>query len=60
MVSSLIFGDTANPARQVEDLSQIRPGDVIFLVRNDTDKVVQIKAEISAERERLKAAPKAG
>ena len=39
MVSSLIFGDTANPARRVEDLSQIRPGDVIFRVRNDTGKL---------------------
>ena len=39
MVSSLIFGDTANPAHQVEDLSQIRPGDVIFLVRNNTGKL---------------------
>ena len=39
MVSSLIFGDTANPAHQVEDLSRIRPGDVIFLVRNDTSKL---------------------
>ena len=38
MVSSLIFGDTENPARRVEDLSQIRPGDVIFLIRNDTGK----------------------
>ena len=38
MVSSLLFGDTANPAHQVEDLSQIRPGDIIFLVRNDTGK----------------------
>ena len=39
MVSSLIFGDTANPARRVEDLSQIRPGDVIFFIRNDTGKL---------------------
>ena len=38
MVSSLLFGDTANPARRVEDLSQIRPGDIIILVRNDTGK----------------------
>ena len=38
MVSSLLFGDSANPARKVEDLSQIRPGDIIFLVRNDTGK----------------------
>ena len=39
MVSSLIFGDKTNPAHQVQDLSQIRPGDVIFLVRNDTGKL---------------------
>ena len=39
MVSSLLFGDTANPAHRVEDLSQIRPGDVIFSVRNDTGKL---------------------
>lgn len=39
MVSSLIFGDKANPARRLEDLSQIRPGDVIFMVRNETGKV---------------------
>ena len=38
MVSSLVFGDTANPARRVEDLSQIRPGDIIFLVNNNTGK----------------------
>ena len=39
MVSSLLFGDTANPARRVEDLSQIRPGDIIFRIRNDTGKL---------------------
>ena len=39
MVNSLLFGDTANPVRQVEDLSQIRPGDIIFRVRNDTGKL---------------------
>ena len=39
MVSSLLFGDTANPARRVEDLSQIRPGDIIFLVNNNTGKL---------------------
>ena len=39
MVSSLIFGDMANPARRVEDLSQIRPGDVIFRVNNNTGKL---------------------
>ncbi len=32
MVSSLIFGDTANPGRKLDDLSHIRPGDIVFLV----------------------------
>ena len=35
MVSSLIFGDTANPAHKLDDLSQMRPGDIIFKVRGD-------------------------
>lgn len=35
MVSSLIFSDRANPARRLEDLSHIRPGDIIFKVRNE-------------------------
>lgn len=34
MVSSLIFGDKANPGRRLDDLSQIRPGDILFLVNN--------------------------
>ena len=34
MVSSLIFGDTANPGRRLDDLSQIRPGDILFYVSN--------------------------
>ena len=38
LVSSLIFGDKTNPARRVEDLSQIRPGDIIFFILNDTGK----------------------
>ena len=32
MVSSLIFGDKTNPAYKLDDLSHIRPGDMIFLV----------------------------
>ena len=39
MVSSLIFGDAANPGRKLEDLSQIRPGDILIYVRNDSGKV---------------------
>lgn len=32
MVSSLIFGDTANPGRRLDDLNKMRPGDIVFLV----------------------------
>ena len=48
MVSSLLFGDTANPARRVEDLSQIRPGDIIFLVRNDTGKLWHVTVALES------------
>ena len=33
------FGDTANPARQVTHLSQIRPGDILLRVQNGTGKI---------------------
>ena len=39
MVSSLIFGDAENPGRKLKDNSQIRPGDIIFLVNNATGRV---------------------
>ena len=39
MISSLIFGDKSNPCRRVENLTQIRPGDIIFRVSNATGKV---------------------
>ncbi len=39
MVSSLIFGDKANAGRKLETLSQIRPGDIIFLIRNGDRKL---------------------
>lgn len=42
VVSSLIFGDTSNPGRKLEDLSQIRPGDIIFQIRNDSGKIVHV------------------
>ena len=35
MISSLIFGDTANPGRKLEDLSQIRPGDIALESPNE-------------------------
>lgn len=39
MISSRIFGDKVNPCRRLEDLTQIRPGDVIFRVSNTTGKI---------------------
>ena len=48
MVSSLLFGDTDNPAHKVEDLSQIRPGDIIFLIRNDTGKVWHVMVALES------------
>lgn len=48
MVSSLLFGDTVNPARRVDDLSQIRPGDIIFRVRNDTGKVWHVTVALES------------
>ena len=39
MVSSLIFGNQTNPGRRVDNLSQIRPGDILFLVNNKTGSI---------------------
>ena len=52
MVSSLIFGDKANPARRLEDLSQIRPGDIIFMVRNETGKVWHVIVALESPNEK--------
>lgn len=51
MISSLIFGDAANPGRRVEDLSQIRPGDIIFWVRNDNGKVWHVLVALETPNE---------
>jgi len=39
MVSSLIFGDKTNPARRLDNLDQVRPGDILFRVNNKTGKI---------------------
>lgn len=52
MISSLIFGDKANPARRLEDLSQIRPGDVIFMVRNENGKVWHVIVALESPNEK--------
>ena len=35
MVSSLIFGDKTNPGRKLDDLTKMRPGDIVFVVSPD-------------------------
>ena len=52
MISSLIFGDEANPARKLENLSQIRPGDIIFMVRNETGKVWHVTVALESPNEK--------
>ena len=52
MVSSLIFGDTANPARKLDDLSQIRPGDIIFRVRNDSGRIWHVTLALESPNEK--------
>lgn len=51
MVSSLLFGDTANPARKLEDLSQIRPGDILLRVNNKTGKVWHVTVALESPNE---------
>lgn len=51
MVSSLIFGDETNPGRKLEDLSQIRPGDIIFRIRNDSGKIVHVMLALESPSE---------
>lgn len=48
MVSSLIFGDKTNPGRRLDNLSQIRPGDIIFRVRNDSGKVWHVTVALES------------
>lgn len=35
MISSLIFGDSTNSGRRLEDISKMRPGDIVFLVSSE-------------------------
>ena len=51
MVSSLIFGDTANPARPLEDLTQIRPGDIILQINNKTGRVWHVTVALESPNE---------
>ena len=35
MVNSLVFGDSTNPGRQLNNITELRPGDIIFVVSMD-------------------------
>ena len=35
MLSDYVFGPSANPARRLEDNTQVRPGDIVFRVNPD-------------------------
>ncbi len=48
MVSTLLFGDEGNPARRVEDLSQIRPGDILIFIRNNSGKVWHVTVALES------------
>ena len=48
MISSLLFGSQTNPCRRVEDLNQIRPGDIIFRVNNSTGKVWHVTVALES------------
>jgi len=48
MISSRIFGDQVNPCRQLEDLTQIRPDDVIFRVSNATGRIWHITVALES------------
>ncbi len=51
MVSSLIFGDTGNPGRKLDDLSQIRPGDIILRINNKTGAVWHVTIALESPNE---------
>lgn len=52
MISSLIFGDKTNPGRRLEDLSQIRPGDILFRVNNTTGRVWHVTVALESPNEK--------
>lgn len=48
MVSSKLFGDKTNTARRVTDLSQIRPGDIIFRVSNADGHIWHVEVALES------------
>ena len=48
MVSSKLFGDTGNPCRRVTDLSQVRPGDIVFRVSNKDGHIWHVEVALES------------
>jgi len=48
MISSRIFDDQVNPCRRLEDLTQIRPGDMIFRVSNATGRIWHVTVALES------------
>ena len=48
MVSSKLFGDKTNAARRVTDLSQIRPGDIVFRVSNTDGHIWHVEVALES------------
>lgn len=48
MISSRVFGDTVNPCRRLEDLTQIRPGDIIVRVHNATGRIWHVTVALES------------
>ncbi len=48
MISSRIFGDQTNSCRQLDDLTKILPGDVIFRVSNATGRVWHVTVALES------------
>lgn len=48
MISSRIFGDKVNLCRRVDDLTQIRPGDIVFRVSNATGKIWHVTVALES------------
>lgn len=42
MVSFLIFGDSANPARRLDSLQEMQPGDILFWISSSTGKAAHV------------------
>ncbi len=52
MVSSLIFGDKTNPAYKLDNLSQIRPGDIVFWINNSNGTIWHVIIALESPNEK--------